>query len=121
MILVSPLGPEKEWFGDLLVFLLEEAFALPVLWNLLVWPYFRKFHTGLESLCLYTWRLSDFQMFVVVTLGLRIFITPLYQGKWSRASIGVLEGMQCHGSADSRVVLVSAKGAEAVGFCKKGL
>ena len=50
----------------------------------------------------------------------KIYNTPLPR-EVVQDSIGVLEGMQCHGSADSRVVLVSAKGAEAVGFCKKGL
>ena len=46
----------KEWFADLLV-LVEVPQELPMLWNLLLQPHFRKFHRGFgvtESLCLET-------------------------------------------------------------------
>ena len=38
---------------NLQVFLVEEPLKLPVLWNLLVQPYVRKFQRRLELLCLH--------------------------------------------------------------------
>ena len=38
MILVASLWPQKEWFADALVLLVEERLELPMLWNLLVQP-----------------------------------------------------------------------------------
>ena len=43
MILVAPLWPQRVWFPDLLSLLVKETFELPMLRNLLVQPYVRKF------------------------------------------------------------------------------
>ena len=46
MILVAPFRPQKEAFTDLQALLVEEPLKLPMLWNLLVQSYVRKFHWG---------------------------------------------------------------------------
>ena len=49
----------KGVFPYLVALLVEEPLELPMLWNLLVQPHVRKFHRGLELLCLHTWNLSS--------------------------------------------------------------
>ena len=59
LILLAPLGPQKEWFGGLLAVLVEEFVEHPLLWNLVVQPHIRKFHRGLEILQPHVWKLSS--------------------------------------------------------------
>ena len=59
MILVALLWPQKEWFTDFLALLVEELLELPMPRYLLAQAHARKFQRGLESLCLYAWRLSS--------------------------------------------------------------
>ena len=58
-VLVAPLWPQKEWFIDLLSLLVDEPLKLLLVWKLLVQPHMRKFHWGLKTLSLHTWRLSS--------------------------------------------------------------
>ena len=44
IVLVTLLGPQKEWFIDLLALLVEEPLELLLLLNMLVQPHVRKFH-----------------------------------------------------------------------------
>ena len=51
--------PNREWFPDLILLLMEEPVTLPMMWNLLVWPHVKKFHQELEMLELHAWELSS--------------------------------------------------------------
>ena len=59
LILVAPLWPQKEWFANLMSLLVDELLELSQIWNLLGQPHMQKFHRGLWTLCLHTWRLSS--------------------------------------------------------------
>ena len=50
VILVEPPWPRKECFIDMLALLVEELQELPLLWNFLVQPHIRKFHSVMEML-----------------------------------------------------------------------
>ena len=45
LILVAPLLPQKKWFADMLALLVEEPLMLLLLWNPIVQPHIRKFHS----------------------------------------------------------------------------
>ena len=49
----------SELFLDLLSLLMDKTLQLPLVWNLLVQLYMRKFHQGLNPIRLYAWTLSD--------------------------------------------------------------
>ena len=59
LMLVTPMGTQKEWFIALIVFQVEEPPELPMVWNVLVQPHIRKFHKGLETLDLQLWKPSN--------------------------------------------------------------
>ena len=59
LVLIAPLWPQKEWYANLLDLLVDEPLELPLLWNLLVQLYVRKFHHSLETLRFHVWRLSS--------------------------------------------------------------
>ena len=58
-LVVAPLWPQKEWFADLLDFLIAEPLELPRIWNLLVQLHIRKYHRGLKTLRLQARSLSS--------------------------------------------------------------
>ena len=47
---ISLLSPQKEWFANLLAFLVEESLKLFLLWSLLIQLHITKFHRFLETL-----------------------------------------------------------------------
>ena len=59
MTLVAPLWPEKEWFADLLLLLIQPPLALPCWDKLLRQPHCSLFHQGVHALNLHAWRLSS--------------------------------------------------------------
>ena len=59
MTLVAPLWPEKEWFADLLLLLIQPPLALPWWDSLLRQPHCNPFHQGVHALNLHAWRLSS--------------------------------------------------------------
>ena len=59
MTLVAPLWPEKEWFADLLLLLIQPPLALPWWDSLLRQPHCNLFHQGVHALNLHAWRLSS--------------------------------------------------------------
>ena len=58
-VLVAPLWPEKEWFADLLLLLIQPPLALPWWDSLLRQPHCNLFHQGVHTLNLHAWRLSS--------------------------------------------------------------
>ena len=59
MTLVAPLWPEKEWFADLLLLLIQPPLALPCWDKLLRQPHCSLFHQRVHALNLHAWRLSS--------------------------------------------------------------
>ena len=59
MTRVAPLWPEKEWFADLLLLLIQPPLALPWWDSLLRQPHCNLFHQGVHTLNLHAWRLSS--------------------------------------------------------------
>ena len=87
MTLVTPLWPEKEWFTDLLLLLIQPPLALPWWDSLLRQPHCNLFHQGIHALNLQTRRVSSItsesRAFARVLLGcLRSSTSRLYQLRW---------------------------------------
>ena len=59
MTLIAPLWPEKLWFADLLLLLIQSPLALPSWDRLLCQPHFHRFHGGVLARNLHAWRLSS--------------------------------------------------------------
>ena len=62
LILFAPLWIQKEWFPDLLEFLVEPPIRLPLRRDLLRQPHFHRFHLNLRMLKLHAWRLSSVRL-----------------------------------------------------------
>ena len=91
LVVVAPVWPQKEWFTNLLSFLVEKPLKLPCC-GTNGSAHIRKFGCGLETLriTLENYQMShlngrDFgEVVEVVASDLRGSVAALYQGKWSQ-------------------------------------
>ncbi|MEL7079268.1 MAG: reverse transcriptase domain-containing protein [Cyanobacteria bacterium J06582_2] len=59
MILIAPCWPRQSWFVTLCQLLIDHPRRLPLKSDLLLQPYIKKHHTGLQNLALTAWSLSS--------------------------------------------------------------
>ena len=85
---ISSFGFRKNDLQTFSLCLVDVTLELPMLWNLLVHPYVRQFHWGLESLQLHTWKLSSgsSERHIADSVSTDLLKSKSFphHGKWSR-------------------------------------